>query len=400
MFRALLTFNLCSLVLTAGFTACGDRQNPYWPRHVIAEGYVAQTVAAADFNGDQRLDVISSGDWQTRLYLAPDWKEVLVDPPELGKQGGRWAYHSEIVDVDADGDPDYIAAYSRPPLIFWLENPGDPLKLPWEFHLIDDRAVGVHGLKAGDIDGDGRAELFANSSLPEGVYPESLVWYRIPQQPRSADRWESHVLADGDAPGRSHYLDLEDINKDGRKDVATGAKGPSKGSWFAWWEAPEDPTRTWKKHVIDSNQLGATNILITDINYDGEQDVVVSRGHDSGVFWYEGPSWKRHNIDDSIRGPHSLAIGDIDGDGYTDVATCGKDDRVVRWYENDGEGKFVTHHVYADQSGYDMRLVDLDQDNDLDILIAGDKSKNVCWYENRVVAVTSVAKLMPKRTEP
>jgi hypothetical protein len=175
-----------------------------------------------------------------------------------------------------------------------------------------------------------------------------------------------------------------DVDGDGRPDIASAAKVAEGGNWFAWWKQPADPRKPWMRQFIATNQPGATNIHIADLNGDKKADFIASRGHGSGVVWYEAPSWKAHEIYPDLIGPHSLITGDIDGDGDLDAATCAKDSGVAAWFENDGKGGFRRHHIYEDQSAYDIRLVDMDGDRDLDIVVAGQESKNVVWFENRL----------------
>jgi hypothetical protein len=237
-------------------------------------------------------------------------------------------------------------------------------------------------LWAADLDGDGKLDLAASSGQPKGGFPDSLVWFRIPPRPRTAARWERYVLADRDAPGLSHYVALGDVNGDGRPDLASAAKDSPGGNWFAWWEQGSDPRKPWKKHLIATDQFGATNILMADLNGDGKVDFVASRGHGAGVTWYEAPNWTPHDIDTGLKGPHSLAVADLNGDGTLDVVTVAKDSRVAAWFENDGQGHFKEHRISNNQSAYDIRLVDMDGDGDLDLLVAGFESNNVVWYEN------------------
>jgi len=188
---------------------------------VVMMGAHNATAVAADFTGDGKVDVITSAGGRTLLYVAPEWKEVVIDaarPP-------RDCIHSAVMDVNGDNRPDFIGAVYSPGLIFWLECPARPLEEPWTWHLIDDQVDGIHGLIVGDIDGDGRLDLAANSALPDGSFHDSLVWYRVPARPAQAKNWERSIVADHDAPGLSHYLGLGDVNGDGRTDVASAAKG-------------------------------------------------------------------------------------------------------------------------------------------------------------------------------
>ena len=129
----------------------------HWVRHVIHEGEQAMTAVAGDFSGDGLPDVISDSGGMTRLFIAPDWHEVVLDEhPEF-----KWYIHSEFFDIDNDGDLDYVAARYNPGLVIWLEQPASGQTQRWNKHLIDDTIHGIHGLIKGDIENDGQLELLA-----------------------------------------------------------------------------------------------------------------------------------------------------------------------------------------------------------------------------------------------
>jgi hypothetical protein len=358
-----------------------NQSKPAWIKHTVATGFATSTAIAADFTGDGKPDVVTNGNNRTILYVAPDWKPVVLHE-------GVNAIHSEAMDVDGDGDIDYVGTRYSPGLIYWLERPANPLTDKWTYHVVDDVALGgvdgIHGLLVGDVDRDGVPDLIGNSAQPKNSFPNSLAWFRIPKDPRRARTWDRHIFADRDAPGLSHYLGFGDVNGDGRPDIASAAKIADGGNWFAWWEQPRERNRPWTKHVVATGQEGATNIHIADLNGDRRADFFASRGHGKGVVWYEAPNWTPHEVNPDITGPHSLAMGDIDGDGDIDAVTCAKDSGVAAWFENDGKGNFTTHHIHEDQSAYDIRLVDMDGDGDLDVLVAGQASQNVVWFENRL----------------
>lgn len=386
-------FRLLIFGLLSFFTGRADADEDVWKRHVVYEGAHCNTAVAGDFTGDGRADVICNAAGITRLLVAPDWREVILESEKKLS-----LIHSEVMDVDDDGDLDFVGARYSPGLIIWLEQPAKPLKQRWHYRVVDDRVNGIHGLLAGDVDGDKKADLLANSAQPVGDFPNSIVWLKVPNDPHHANRWQRYVFAAGDAPGLSHYIGLGDVNGDGRPDAASGAKGgpmdtQGLGNWFAWWEAPSDATKRWKKHLISDNQAGATNIHPADVDGNGVTDFIASRGHGRGVVWFEAPDWKEHVIHATIHGPHCLTVADLDNDGDVDAATCAKDDRLAVWFENDGRGRFQPHIVGRNQAAYDIRSHDMDGDGDLDLLVAGQASKNVVWFQNPTTTVSGKTKL-------
>ncbi len=353
-----------------------------WTRHVVHEGAACMTAVTGEFTGDDLTDIICSAGGETILLVAPDWRKIT-----LAKDKEHKFIHSEAFDVDGDGDTDYIGARYNPGLIVWFEQTDSPETNRWPMRLISDQVHGIHGLLKGDVDQDGKLDLLATSAQPKPPYPESLVWLSCKSPTATGASWDCHALADNDAPGLTHYLGFGDVNADGRPDVATGAKGgpadPSgKGEWFAWWEAPKDPTATWTKHLLSDMQPGATNIHPADVDGDRVMDFIASRGHGRGLVWFKGPEWTEHAIHSTIQEPHCLAVVDMDGDGDLDAATCAFGDKLAAWFENDGKGVFTTHIVGRNQEAYDIRAVDLSGDGHLDLLVAGRGSNNVVWYEN------------------
>ena len=369
-----------AIVALITFTAPAAASGVEWRRHVVTEGFRTNTAVAADFTGDGRFDIIANcGPCEEDvLFVAPDWKRVVLGKTVNG-------IYSAVLDMDGDGDLDYVGARYSPGFIYWLERPANPLRVPWKMHVVDDHAAGgvngVHGFYVGDVNRDGKPDLIANSGEPKGAFPSSLAWFEAPG-------WKRHIFAAGDAPGLSHYFGFGDVNGDGRPDIASAAKIPPDGNWFAWWQAPADPRGTWQKRIIATGQEGASNIAIVDVNGDRRPDFLASRGHGKGLVWFEAPDWKAHEIDSSHPYPHSLAVGDIDGDGDIDAAACsavyGREPAkpLLAWYENDGRGRFTAHTIDGNQAAYDTRLADMDGDGDLDVLVAGQETRNVVWFEN------------------
>ena len=233
---------------------------PNAPIHTVSEAMAdPQTEALGIFQATDDPAMKLGGlplsfDGGVVLFPGPDWKRQIVvhefKPSRAGAPPRGGCIHSTLLDVDGDGDADFCGSNQT---VFWLECPDEPFSGNWVYRTIDDEIKGTHCLITGDVDGDGKLDLIANSGLTreKTPVPESWTWQKIPADPLTADHWIRNVFADGDAPGGSHYAGIGDVDGDGRPDISGAAKGGENfpgGEWFAWWQQPEDATAPWKKH--------------------------------------------------------------------------------------------------------------------------------------------------------
>lgn len=385
---------ICLCLLIAPAISQASLTEP-WEKHTIlatndaAPGQASRvaTVVAHDFDKDGHIDVISSYDGKVFLYEGPDWKphliveELPLNPDTTGELRG--CLHSTIMDVDGDGDMDYIGSNR---MLFWLECPPKPFEEAWKLRMITYDVNGAHCVLAADVDGDGKQEIIANSwrDVNDSKIPNSLTFLRVPENPLEEKLWKPVVLADGNAAGRNKYMGFGDVNKDGRPDIAAAAQGvPGVNGWFAWWEQPEDPDMPWKKHMISDNEQGASNILIADLNNDGHTDFVGCRVLGKGVVWFKGPEFTRIELDTTLENPHSLAVADMNGNGFPDVICSeSRPDGNTVLFINDGKGDFTRQIIGEKQGSYDIRIIDMSGDGHPDILLAGASNRNIVWYEN------------------
>lgn len=386
---------LTSGVALVAITCTAAQPKPgSWERQAFALPESIWSVAALDANGDGKMDLIAMGVTKVFALLSPTWTpHVLFDAKD-----GKMLY-CVALDADHDGDTDLVVGrYQIPWIEFrnaqaagktatppagpdfsvaWLENTGKT-DTSWPLHVIDRELNGIHGLAVGDIDGDGRRDVIADS-ISGPHFPNSVVGFRAPARGESG--FNREIITRSGADGRPHYLEFGDVDQDGRGDILLGDSG---GGTFTWWQRNAVAGEPWTKHLI-AREKGATNVRLADVDGDGKPDLVASCGHGKGVFWFKNPTWQKYEIDSALSNPHALGVADFDGDGDLDVATSSYTAFVVRWYANDGRGSFVPHDIDTgnQQQAYDLKTADLDGDGAPEIILAGRESRNAVWYRFR-----------------
>jgi dienelactone hydrolase len=380
-----------SLAIAAAILMFGYRNfaaEPAFRTRQIDASSTYNACAAMDINRDGKLDIIAGGFW----YEAPTWQKHFVRDVERIR--GRFDDYAHLpLDVNGDGWIDYVSANYRSQSIYWVENPG-PSPESWRKHVVDTPGPMETG-RLYDIDGDGQPDL-----LPNGV--TFAAWWQMvrPSDSREKEsaRWIRHELPNQLA---GHGIGCGDVNGDGRADVV---------GWRGWAEAPLDRrTQRWQWHGdFQLDRDAGIPILVSDVDLDGDSDLIWGRGHNIGLFWIEqqiksdARSWIRHAIDTSWSQPHSLLFADVDNDGRADVI-AGKrymghdgqdpgeyDPIVAYWYEFDtGSRAWKRHDIAIGGSsglGLDPKAIDIDADGDIDIV--GSDRNGLVLFENLLIGAS------------
>jgi hypothetical protein len=353
-------------------------------RQVVYSGGVVHSAQTVDYNSDGLKDLIFTADGGVNLALAPAFEVLRIcETPAPLKPN---SYHSAVLDMDGDGDMDFLGENNG---LYWLECPDDPLSKAWELHWITRAFTGIHCITIHDVDEDGHPDIVVNNywhrhqrkTIPN-EYPASIVWFSIPEDPEATAAWQPRILADGNAKGGSHYMAFADVDGNGHDELLVGAKGKPFwwGNYFAYWSRGQDVSKPWSRTKLHGRHRGATHLYGADLTGDEKIDMVGSLGHGKGIMLFEAPGFKPIPIDKELVAPHAFRIADIEGDGDIDLFVCAKGSRKVQWFENDGNGKFRRHHLSDNQQSYDIGIDDLDADGDLDIIVAGHESRNIVLF--------------------
>jgi uncharacterized protein len=182
---------------------------------------------AADLDRDGDQDIVINGRWYENLGQRR-WQEHTFVKTE------DWSHPNTYVacaDFNGDERLDVVMAPSELKgshyRIAWFEAPADPRQQGWEAHVIVPQVETVcHFVGAADFDRDGRADI-AYAHMPQGADPDyvKVLFNRGRlENGRWADAWEAFILSEAG----SHSMRILDADGDGRPDLL-GANWSAEG---------------------------------------------------------------------------------------------------------------------------------------------------------------------------
>lgn len=373
----------------------GQTSSREFKKHVISTDFISEGVAVGDVNNDGKMDILAGPCW----FEAPLWKRhdidtfkmfsvktaysrsflnhaldinqdgwidmIVMDFPGLsadwyenpGNQSGYWKKYRlydyvgnespAFEDVDGDGRDDIICADAKTNQMIWLQAPAEKDGIVWKRHVISEKNVlGTdiqgHGLGYGDLNGDGRRDVFTKDGWWEG--PENVF----------NGNWKFHPADIGEACSQMQVID---VDADGLADVISA----SAHRYGIWWHRQyrDENSNLWFGHYTISFSTSQTHATaLADFNGDGVPDLVTGKRYfahlerlnpnnkatiDPGTYekplllWFElsageKPYWREHLIDDDSGVGINLVAKDINADGYADVVIANK--KGIFFFEN------------------------------------------------------------------
>jgi hypothetical protein len=297
------------------------------------------SVVVADVNGDRRADVVAVN-YDASLNVGSTWSMLSVGgtsfsaPRQWSSQGFNGTSAILAGDVNGDGRADLIAVNYYPASntgSTWVttsSGTGFSAPQPWS----DQAFGGTAAMLAGDVNGDGKTDLIAVSfstaaqSGSTWVMTSTGTGFALPQQ------WSNLAFH-----GTSAIL-AGDVNGDGRTDLIAVSYSRAHGTGSTWvmtstgtgFNAPE----MWSSDRF----TGTSAILAADVNGDGRTDLVavsydttrsagsVSVTLSTGTGFRTPEVWSTQ----PFSGNAAILAGDVNGDGRADLIAVN--------YSPDGSG--------------------------------------------------------------
>lgn len=372
----------------------------------INEFFYGWSAAAADFNHDGKLDIVSG----PFIYYGPDFRNSSeIYPNEAYNTSTQYPAKDWIeraADLNGDGWPDVLTSGRGVGADLYINPHGEQRR--WKHYHVVDSVFGEETILR-DIDGDGVPELIYTSG-------DNYISYAKPDPKDESAKWIVHHISER-GPWPPHGIGAGDIDGDGRIDILD-AEG--------WWEQPAagPDSGPWKFHPVAFGRWGRTSaggsdMAVYDVNGDGLPDVVTAlQAHGWGLAWFEQKrdkatgeiSFIKHDVmgmpsDENAGGvsfsqPHGTTMADVNGDGVPDLVVGKRvfshlDDfndpdpygpAVLYWYETvrnpkaAGGAELIPHLIHnRSGAGSDILASDLNGDGKTDIVVATRSGTYIFW---------------------
>ena len=329
------------------------------------------SVRAADMDGDGDMDVLGASEgyndmawWENTHGDGTVWtkRTIAVNTPNA-----RTIF---AADVDGDGDTDLVV--NSDSLKWWENTLGDGTS--WVVHAIGG---GAKYLYVDDMDGDGDADVVAGSN--------DLSWWE--NSLGNGTAWTEHTIENRGIDS----LHVADIDNDNDMDVIGEIRGIDwREGDITWWENTTGDGTAWTRRFIADNASGAQTVHAFDVDGDGHTDVLGVDYYTDKISWYEnsagnGTVWTEHTVTGDFMGAYAVFGTDMDGDGDGDVVGAAVSIDAITWWENtEGDGSaWLEWTIDGDFQGAEgVFASDVDGDGDMDVLGSAFEVDEIAWWEN------------------
>jgi hypothetical protein len=307
---------------------------------------------AGDYTGDGWDDILVAESRAPALYVNPRgesrrWTHYTVFPEVISES-------ITFSDVNNDGKAD--AVFSGSNKVQWATYDASNPTGPWKAYAVSEAGPwggSIHGIGAGDINGDGKVDLIA----PHG-------WWEQPAGGATVTPWTFHQGAFGRNGNAGGNIEIYDVNGDKLPDVVTALA--AHGFGLAWYEQKRDAS-------------GAISFV--------EHEIM-------GNFAAKNPG----NV--TFSELHALTAADVDGDGLKDIITGKRawahldsysdpdpnGAPVLYWFKTirdrqaPGGARFVPELIHNRSGvGSMIQVADLNKDGAIDIMAATTRGGHILW---------------------
>ncbi len=239
----------------------------------------------------------------------PDFRRSAYAVPSRGSKASFYA----VADFTGNKHLDVVASDGAGAQVWLYQQTADGrLRAPESFPAFAE----ISGLSAGDLDGDGRAELVMVSEK-EGV----LGVARFSKEQRFS---YPEVVP---LSGSPEIMTVGDVDGDGTPEIVCSVEGESNRTRSILKVDHDADAKDWKVDTLSEDEVGSRieGLRVIDIDQDGDQDLLVLSTVQAleVLICQEDYSFKKSatpvaGLADKVA-PSAISEGDLDGDGKVEL---------------------------------------------------------------------------------
>jgi hypothetical protein len=133
-----------------------------------------------------------------------------------------------VLDINKDGRPDILSTMAHSYGVLWFEQQPNG---GWTRRIIDNTWANAHSSALVDLNADGQPDLVAakryfgrNGTDPAEREPMGIYWYEFRPGPRDGVEWIRHIVDYGGRAGGGLQIVVADLDGDGDLDIITPGK--------------------------------------------------------------------------------------------------------------------------------------------------------------------------------
>ncbi len=356
-----------------------DGEGAFETQQIIATKANGQrAVHSADLNGDGNMDILSASQsddkviWFKNIDGSGSFKIQQIITSEADVAESVFA-----ADIDGDGDMDVLSASRDDDKIAWYNNL-DGEGTFGDQEIITTQADGASSVFAVDLDGDGDNDVLSTS-----FYDNKIAWY---ENEDGLGSFSNQQVISTEAVF-ARFVRAIDLDNDGDMDVLSASSGDDK---VAWYENLNGLGDFGDQQIISSIADEVFSVYGEDIDFDGDNDVIAALRFSGKIVWYEnedgqGSFGNQKIISTQVPDAWHAYASDMDNDGDLDALSVSNFNNEITWYENeDGDGNFGVQQIISSELETPNYIItaDLDNDGDKDVISASWFDGKIAWYEN------------------
>jgi FG-GAP-like repeat/Abnormal spindle-like microcephaly-assoc'd, ASPM-SPD-2-Hydin len=331
-------------------------------------GAVPATLTAAAGTGWITVVTPAPGGGKSNLMFLPVVTAVpALTLSETFNAGAIGSWGAVAGDFNGDGKLDVVTSNRGGTSITMFLGNGDGTFQAGQATTISGSFAGPFAIAAGDVNNDGKLDIVVTSLFASNSGGVAVLL-------GNGDGTFQTATVFTNDHGAAESIALADVNGDGNLDVVVGQTNTGIEVFLGAGNG------TFSAPVVYSSSLGQLDgLAIVDMNADGKLDLVVTGSQGVSVLLGNGNGTFQTPVSTAVTSAVGLAVADFDGDGKLDVAVATAS-AGVKFLKGNGDGTLQAAVSVGAGSDRALQMGDINGDGKLDLIAQDANNGTLDFY--------------------